>query len=358
MLINLKVIFISHLKHSNSNCMKKSLVLLAAGAIMLTIGCTKSAKQEVNLPIEDDNGMAVNGRHCASHEVLEEQLKNDPSLAQRMNQIEEFTRQALANPQQYRVLTDGTLELPVWVNVLYKTSAENISDAQIQSQIDVLNEDYGYTNADRTNIPSLFSGVVSNDIKIRFIWDPSRVTRKATTKTSWRTDDAMKKSNRGGIDPTSPTTTLNIWVCNLSSGLLGYAQFPGGNSSTDGVVCDNNAFGRGNYSLYTAFNKGRTATHEVGHWFNLRHIWGDATCGSDQVNDTPPHRTANYGCPGVINITCTNNTTTNPFGFTREMTMNYMDYTDDACMYMFTNLQASRMKLTFAVGGPRAGLRL
>jgi len=336
--------------------MKKSLVLLASG-FLLIMGCNKSGSNDENPPSENLNSEQISGRHCASNDVLQEQLKADPSLAKRMNDIEEFTRRALANPEQYKVLTDGTLELPVWVNVLYKTSTENISDAQIQSQIAVLNEDYGFTNTDRNSIPSLFSGVASQDIKIRFIWDNSKVTRKATTKTSWRTDDSMKKSSRGGIDPTSPTTTLNIWVCNLSSGLLGYAQFPGGNAATDGVVCDNNAFGRGNYSLYSAFNKGRTATHEVGHWFNLRHIWGDATCGSDGVNDTPPHRTANYGCPGVISITCTNNTTTNPFGFNREMTMNYMDYTDDACMYMFTGLQAGRMQATYAVGGPRAGLR-
>ncbi|HEX4875558.1 MAG TPA: hypothetical protein VFV31_02730, partial [Chitinophagaceae bacterium] len=107
--------------------MKKSLVLLTAGALMLTIGCTKSSKQEENLPKENETTLNVTGRQCASHEVLQEQMKNDPALAKRMNDIEEFTRRALANPEQYRVLTDGTLELPVWVNVLYKTAAENIS---------------------------------------------------------------------------------------------------------------------------------------------------------------------------------------------------------------------------------------
>jgi hypothetical protein len=331
--------------------MKKSFLVLAAGALFFVTSCSKSVSGDDQLPNEEETNAPVGLRQCASHEVLQEQMKADPSLEKRMNDIEEFTRKALANPEQYKVLADGTLELPVWVNVLYKTSAENISNAQIQSQIDVLNEDFGFTNTDRNNIPSLFSGAASQDIKIRFVWDPSRVTRKATTKTSWRTDDAMKKSSRGGINPTSPTTTLNIWVCNLSSGLLGYAQFPGGSAATDGVVCDNNAFGRGNYSLYSAFNKGRTTTHEVGHWFNLRHIWGDATCGNDQVGDTPLHNTANYGCPTYPHLsTCS--------GTPVEMTMNYMDYTDDACMYMFTLGQAGRMQATYAAGGPRAGLRL
>jgi hypothetical protein len=127
---------------------------------------------------------------------------------------------------------------------------------------------------------------------------------------------------------------------------LGYAQFPGGSSATDGIVLDDNATGNTGTAA-APFNKGRTATHEVGHWLNLRHIWGDATCGNDQVGDTPTHNTANYGCPAAGHkSTCS--------GTPIEMTMNYMDYTDDACMYMFSAGQASRMLAVFAAGGPRA----
>ncbi len=267
-----------------------------------------------------------------------------------MEEIETFTREYLENRNALRVLADGTLELPVHVNILYRTASENISDAQIQSQIDVLNEDFGAYNSDYNNTPSIFQSVRSGDIKIRFIWTPADVTRKQTNKQSWRTNDDMKKSSRGGIDPTNCSTTLNIWVCNLSNSILGYAQFPGGSCSTDGIVCDNNAFGRGNYNLFTNFNKGRTATHEVGHYFNLRHIWGDATCGNDQVGDTPTHNAANTGCPTYPHYsTCSGNPV--------EMTMNYMDYTNDACMYMFSAGQASRMQATYAVGGPRQSLR-
>ncbi len=93
---------------------------------------------------------------------------------------------------------------------------------------------------------------------------------------------------------------------------------------------------------------GRTATHEVGHWVNLRHIWGDATCGNDYVGDTPTAHGANYSCPGTI-AGCISGE--------REMTMNYMDYTDDRCMYMFTNGQKTRVDAVFAVGGPRASFR-
>jgi Pregnancy-associated plasma protein-A len=175
------------------------------------------------------------------------------------------------------------------------------------------------------------------------------VETKQTTNTSWGTNDAMKRASSGGLNPTNPTTSLNIWVCNLSNSILGYAQFPGGSSATDGVVVDNNAFGSGSYALFASFNKGRTATHEVGHWLNLRHIWGDRRCGDDLVGDTPGHDGANYGCPAPTTSKCA--------GKPVEMTMNYMDYTNDACMYMFTVGQAARMRATFATNGPRAGLR-
>jgi hypothetical protein len=137
-------------------------------------------------------------------------------------------------------------------------------------------------------------------------------------------------------------------VCDISGGILGYAQFPGGSAATDGVVLDYQY--TGTIGTATApFNKGRTGTHEVGHWLNLRHIWGDATCGTDQVNDTPTHNTANYGCPTYPHLsTCT--------GTPVEMTMNYMDYTDDACMYMFSAGQTARMQALFATGGARTSL--
>jgi hypothetical protein len=319
--------------------MKRVMLVLVAGFV-ITAGCNKSGspKEDFN-PAETDVALQ---RNCASQEVLEEQLKADPTLRTRMDQIEDFTRRAIANPSAYRLLPSGIIEIPVVVNVLYKTTAENISLAQIQSQIDVLNQDFSATNGDY-NLTSTYQTVKSGDIGVRFVLDV--VNRKSTNKKSWQLNDAMKKSSQGGIDPTSPTTKLNLWVCNLTGGYLGYAQFPGGAAATDGVVCDNNAVGTTG-SAQAPFNKGRTATHEVGHWMNLRHIWGDATCGNDLVGDTPLHNTANYGCPASGHkSTCS--------GQPVEMTMNYMDYTDDACMYMFSLGQKSRMLAVFASGGPR-----
>jgi hypothetical protein len=284
-------------------------------------------------------------RKCGSMEVLAAQKAADPELSKRMDAIEEFTQNIIANPLSSR-LVNGIIEIPVVVNVLYRTTAENVSTAQIQSQIDVLNRDFAATNTDY-NSTTTYNAVKSGNIKIRF--ELENIVRKSTNKKFWPINDAMKINKRGGIDATSPGTTLNIWVCTLSKNILGYAQFPGGDAATDGVVILNTAFGTtGTASV--PFNLGRTTTHEVGHYFNLHHIWGDANCGNDFVDDTPLHNTANYGCPAAGHLsTCA--------GTPVEMTMNYMDYTDDACMYMFTLNQSARMRATFAIGGPRENLR-
>jgi len=324
--------------------MKMKTPLLLA-MFVLVLACNK---KDVRKPTTEqlETQSMTRQRSCASTEVLETQLAADPGLKQKMQQIEDFTNKLIKSPDKYR-LVNGVIEIPVIVNVLFRNTGENISSTQIQSQIDVLNEDFNNTNADRDLIPAEFLPVQAN-VGIRFVL--SGVVRKATKKTSWSTNDAMKKSKSGGIDPTSPSTTLNMWSCNMGGGILGYAQFPGGSLATDGVVILYNAFGRlGN--VVSPFNKGRTATHEVGHWLNLRHIWGDAICGTDLVNDTPQANTANYGCPAYPSkSTCTGNPT--------EMTMNYMDYTDDACMYMFSNGQNSRMQAVFAAGGPRRSFAL
>jgi hypothetical protein len=142
---------------------------------------------------------------------------------------------------------------------------------------------------------------------------------------------------------------LNMWVCTIQGGLLGYAQFPGGPQSTDGVVINNTAFGS-NGIARAPFNLGRTAVHEVGHWLNLLHIWGDdrgGCTGSDNVSDTPNQAGSNGEKPSFPHISCNNG----PHG---DMFMNYMDYVDDDTMNMFTKGQLERMNA--ALSGPRASL--
>ena len=313
--------------------MKKNILI---AAVFLMLFSCQNDQTESTSPAKD----GITLRSCASQEVLEAQMKADPTLVLRRNQIEAFTQKAMLTGR----FVNGKIVIPVVVNVLYKTTAEDISEAQIQTQIDVLNQDFNATNSDFNTIPALFSGVAA-DVGITFILED--IIRKKTSKTSWGTRDAMKKTKQGGISPTSPTTTLNIWACTIGGGILGYAQFPGGPLATDGIVVDSKYFGLSSSASYP-YNLGRTATHEVGHWMNLRHIWGDATCGSDLVSDTPTHNTANYGVPVYPHYsTCT--------GTPVEMTMNYMDYTDDRGMYMFTNGQKSRINAIFVSGGARAG---
>ena len=319
--------------------MKKLLSALLVASLFW--GCEKSS---IETPNEETT--TITQRKCGSMEVLDRQLKEDPTLASRMESFERNVQRNIQNPNQYK-LVNGVITIPVVVNVIYNTTAQNISLCQINSQIAVLNEDFNARNADTSKIPTLFKSVKGN-VRISFVLDTVR--RKSSTRTSWSTNDYVKRTSQGGLDPLSPTTKLNIWVCNLSNGVLGYAQFPGGNSATDGVVIMFNSFGsrlKCSSGVYSSpYDLGRTATHEVGHWLNLRHIWGDSNCGNDYVGDTPLHNTANYGCPSYpTRSTCS--------GTPVMMTMNYMDYTDDACMYMFSAGQATRINATFATGGPR-----
>ncbi len=230
------------------------------------------------------------------------------------------------------------------VNVVYKTDEQNISAAQINSQIAAMTKDFRATNPDKSQTPAPWVGLITDP---RMQFKVVKVTRTKTTKNGFTFDDGVKKASTGGIAPFSPKTHLNLWVCALTGGLLGYAQFPGGPSATDGVVINYKAFG----TIGTAqapFNKGRTATHEVGHYFNLRHIWGDTPdcSGSDLVADTPNCAGPNFGTPTWPVVTCNN-------GPNGDMFVNYMDYTDDKAMFMFTIQQVLRMRtaLETARGG-------
>jgi hypothetical protein len=282
-------------------------------------------------------------RSCASDEAVKAQMAADPSLRQRLEQLEAFTNRAIANNVVQR-MAGTTIEIPVVVHVLYNTPEENISDAQIKSQIDVLNEDFNLRNPDRNQVPALFAGVAGN-VGVKFVL--SQTIRKYSNKQSWPANDNMKFTQRGGSDAVDPAHKLNIWVCDLQK-YLGYAYYPGITPELDGVVVLYNAFGRTG-TLLQPYHLGRTTTHEVGHYLNLRHIWGDATCGTDLVDDTPQHNDPNFGCPTYPHLsTCT--------GTPVEMTMNYMDYSDDPCMFMFSNGQKSRMLAVFTAGGPRAAM--
>ena len=325
--------------------MKNSLMItfLILCSFSLFTWSAQAQNRAIHVTSVEDAHEHTSGRNCHAHINLQNQMQADPTLEQRMmdmeTKVQDYVRQrSMAGGARFTSRT-----IPVYVHVLYRTSQENISDAQIQSQIDQINADFAATNADY-NPPSDFASVASGDTKIQFVLAPNGIKRKSTNKTSWGTNDAMKKSSQGGLDPITPSTHLNMWVCNIGGGILGYAQFPGGSSSTDGVVMSPQYFGSRNYGsnpssyyLSAPFDRGRTTTHEIGHYLNLRHIWGDGGCNVDDgVSDTPVAGQSNGGCPSSTQNTCA--------GGLRDMHMNYMDYTNDACMYMFSNGQKLRMQ--------------
>jgi len=277
-------------------------------------------------------------------------LERDPGFRQRQIALEHACARRMAR-REFR-LAGAPITVPMVVHIVYNTSAENVSDSQVRSQIRVLNQDYAAKNADRTKVPGVWRGLVT-DSGVRFALakkDPngkstSGITRTQTTRTEFQDDDSVKRAAAGGANAWPARKYLNIWVCTLAGGPLGYAQFPGGPPATDGVVILNTAFGT--VGTATApFNRGRTATHEVGHWLNLRHIWGDTEdcSGSDFAADTPNAEGPNYGKPAFPHISCSN-------GPNGDMFVNYMDYVDDAAMFMFTAQQVARMSTTLE--GPR-----
>ncbi|WP_283564561.1 M43 family zinc metalloprotease [Hymenobacter sp. H14-R3] len=266
-----------------------------------------------------------------------------------------------------------TYTLPVVVHIISDGEAvgagTNISQAQVQSQLDVLNEDYRNLNADGALVPSPFQPLRA-DAQFQFALaqrDPRGATmpepgidRVSRTAKGFDAPPYSMAYIDGTIKPGTdwdPSQYVNIWVLDLGGRLLGYAQFPdntanlsglsplGGTAETDGVVILYSAFGRVG-TLSASYNKGRTLTHELGHWLGLRHIWGDDNCGDDYCLDTPTQQTGNTGCPNFPHVTCSN-------GPTGDMFMNYMDYVNDACMQLFSADQKARMQAVMAVGTAR-----
>ena len=292
-------------------------------------------------------------RTCGAMEVHNRLLEAHPQFRIAQGLLEGATRQRLT--AAFRSELSLPVTIPTVVHVVYSSAAENVSEAQINSEIISLNKDYGAKNPDKSKTPAVWAGLVT-DTGIQFALakrdpngNPSNgITRTRTTKTSFPNDDSVKSTAQGGADPWPSDKYLNLWVCTLGNGLLGYAQFPGGPPGTDGVVILNAAFGTTGTAT-APYNLGRSATHEIGHWLNLRHIWGDTEdcSGTDFVDDTPNAQHPNFGKPTFPHISCTN-------GPNGDMFMNYMDYVDDAAMFMFTAGQVVRMQATLA--GPRAPL--
>ena len=308
---------------------------------------------------QQHSATAPNGAiRCHSVEYnqqLRQQYPDLPSIAE----FEQWMAQkvALQNQGGHSTLSGPVRTIPVVFHIIYSNATENLSAAQINSQLDVLNEDFRRTNPDTTNTPAAFQGVAV-DTEIEFCMatqDPlgntmsepgiNRVSLAGSPFSTNYVDNTIKPTT--GWDPTK---YFNIWVCNISGGILGWAQFPsnsglgglnanGGAANTDGVVLLHSSVGRPPFNPFPGpYNLGRTATHEVGHWLGLRHIWGDGGCAVDDFcADTPESDGSNFGC-NPAHISCS----------TTDMVQNYMDYTDDDCMNIFTADQKARMDVVLA----------
>jgi hypothetical protein len=255
---------------------------------------------------------------------------------------------------------EAVYTIPTIVHIIHNTNesagtGRNIPYARVTEQIQVLNDDYGRTNADASNTQSVFAAVAADcEVKFCLITRYPSGHPNAGQPLAEAGVDRVSTADISGISNTTsgystttidntikpatswnPAEVMNIWVLQLQSGLLGYAQFPGQAANTDGTVMGYQYFGL----TGGQFGLGRTTTHEIGHWLGLRHIWGDANCGNDFVSDTPTQQTSNYNCPSFPHVTCSN-------GPNGDMYQNYMDYVDDNCMNLFTAGQKAVMQST------------
>lgn len=303
--------------------------------VLIFLSCSNDVSDEVanSQDLELMSLDKIAPEPCGTMSAQAFNFEQDPTLIAKFKAYELVTQQIIKDQSFNRKVNDSIV-IPVVFHVIYRTDSENLPLEHLQAQLDALNADFSLKNPGRLSIPLEFQSVES-DVGIKFeLENVIRVHNRR--KRRWRPDDRMKFSSSGGSDVVNPQEFLNVWIVNQmpyrGGQLLGYAQFPGGNWSTDGVV------------LASSFVGGtdRTLTHEVGHWLNLRHIWGDGGCGVDDfVADTPESDSYNRGCPTYPDISCG----------TADMTMNFMDYTADSCMNMFTEGQKDRMLSVFSQNG-------
>lgn len=270
-------------------------------------------------------------------------------------QFEAWINPLIENAKLNKSQNGGIVTIPVVVHVIHSGEAygtgANITDEQVQSQITVMNQDFRRM----AGTPGFNTTAVGADTMIQFALakvDANGNPTNGIDRVNLCYPDWSTGNINGYVKPLTiwaPTQYMNMWSVNFSDNtLLGYAQFPsnsglgglntsGGAANTDGVVANYSTFGStdfGAFPMNAPYDKGRTMTHEVGHFLGLRHIWGDANCGNDFCADTPTAHTANYLCNTNI-VGCTEGEI--------EMVRNYMDYTNDTCMNIFTQNQKDRI---------------
>ncbi|MBN4071231.1 T9SS type A sorting domain-containing protein [Crocinitomix catalasitica] len=286
---------------------------------------------------------------CGSTTLMDKRFVDNPDFELKIDHMNNMIAAKISSGSKSR--SGQVVVIPVVVHVLWNLPVQNIQDEQIWSQIDILNQDFSRSNPDTVKTRNIFKPIAA-DTKLRFCLaqrDPSGgpttgITRTYTTITSFGTDDDMKFSSTGGVDAWPTDQYLNIWVCNNWE-VWGYAYFPGIEPEYDGVVVHYESFGD-TLTVISPYDKGRTTTHEIGHWLGLYHPF-DNGCGGgsattclgsgDRVCDTPADFIEAVGCD-----TTTNDCLDFPTDFPDNVE-NFMDYSNDSCLNMFTYGQVERI---------------
>lgn len=315
------------------------------------VACNKdNALNEANIAVPESVKESLL-KHCSTDEYFAEQLEHNPMLKAHHEELDELTQRFVAS-YDGKVSTRAVVTIPVVFHVVYNTAAQNVSNAMIAAQLKVLNDDF-------RNAAAAAGGA---NVEVQFVMakrTPSGaattgIERKQTTATSFSYSGGTEyvKLPAQGLAAWNATKYLNIWLCNLGGGLLGYATFPSSLASSpqlDGVVCLFSTVPGGSAAPY---NLGRTLTHEVGHWLNLYHTFqggcaASTITGGDQVYDTPAEKSSAFGCP-VGRNTCAS--------AGNDPIKNFMDYTDDSCMNQYTPGQKARVQAIFSATGARVGI--
>ncbi len=290
---------------------------------------------------------------CAAVDIEIKSIEKDPSILDKIEDLENETREFIENkPKDAR---DAVYTIPVVVHIIHDGEdigeGQNISDAKIMEQIDRLNEDFQGLNADKLNDDHPYYPIQA-DCQIEFCLAQLDPDGEPTTGIN-RYEEDQESWTLSEIDEyLKPATIwdrynyLNIWSINIedpdAEGVDGFGTFPGSTSdTTDGVVIAYWVFGSDESGEKTI-----VGTHEVGHYLNVRHVWGDnqPNCGDDLVDDTPPSAEPNEGCPTFPH----NPEDSCGTGPTGDIFMNFMDYSDPECTVMFTNGQKDRMHATLS----------
>ena len=326
------------------------------------VACNKdNALNEANITVPESVKESLL-KHCSTDEYFAKQLEHNPMLKAHHDELEELTQRFVATYDGKVSTRAAVVRIPVVFHVVLNSKIpfnQNVSDDQIAAQLKVLNDDFRKLNTDAANVPDEFKPVAA-DVEVEFVMAArtpaglatTGIERRQTDVASFTTDDKVKRSVDGGLDAWDATQYLNVWLCNLGGGLLGYATFPSSlarSPATDGVVCLYSSVPNGTAVPY---NKGRTATHEVGHWLNLYHTFQGgcmkSTSKGDGVADTPAEDSPAFGCP-IGRNSCPSIAGNDP-------TSNYMDYTDDGCMNFFSLGQKGRAQSIFAARGARVAI--